>query len=52
MSYIQTIHEAAEYVLSRIGDKKPSVGIVLGSGLGKLAEEIANPLVIPYKDVP
>ena len=52
MSYIQTIHEAADYVLSRIGDKKPAVGIVLGSGLGKLAEEIANPLVIPYKDVP
>lgn len=28
------------------------VGIVLGSGLGKLANEIQDPIVISYKDVP
>ena len=28
------------------------MGIVLGSGLGKLANQILDPLVIPYKDIP
>ena len=52
MSYSETIHLAADYVASRLGEKKPVVGIVLGSGLGKLADEIEDPLVIPYKNIP
>lgn len=31
---------------------KPQVGLVLGSGLGVLAEEITNPLIIPYEEIP
>lgn len=31
---------------------RPVVGIVLGSGLGKLADEIKDPLTIPYRDIP
>ena len=27
-------------------------GIILGSGLGELAEKIENKIVIPYKDIP
>lgn len=49
---IQKIHSAADYVRSKIGSQKPVVGIVLGSGLGKLGESIEDPVVIPYKDVP
>lgn len=49
---IQKIHTAADYVKSKIGAEKPVVGIVLGSGLGKLGDSIENPTVIPYKDVP
>jgi len=30
----------------------PTVGIILGSGLGNLASEIQDPLVIPYRDIP
>ena len=52
MSYIETIHLAADYVKKRLAGFEPVVGIVLGSGLGKLADEIDNPLVIPYKDIP
>ena len=31
---------------------KPVVGIVLGSGLGKLADSIEDATVLPYKDIP
>ena len=52
MSFIDTIHLASDFVESRLGGMKPEVGIVLGSGLGKLAETIEHPLVIPYRDIP
>ncbi|HOM57882.1 MAG TPA: purine-nucleoside phosphorylase, partial [Candidatus Latescibacteria bacterium] len=31
---------------------KPSVGIILGTGLGQLADEIAVETVIPYGEIP
>lgn len=43
---------AAEYVAARLNGLKPYVGIVLGSGLGKLAEQIDDKIVIPYKEIP
>ena len=43
---------AADYVASRLDGHKPMVGIVLGSGLGKLAEKIEDKIVIPYKEIP
>ena len=32
--------------------RKPELGIVLGSGLGRLADGIENPIVIPYRALP
>ncbi len=49
---VEKINRAAEYVASRLGGRKPLAGIVLGSGLGKLADKIENPIVIPYKEIP
>lgn len=49
---IEKINKAAVYVSGKLGGKKPAVGIVLGSGLGKLAEKISDPVVIPYKEIP
>ena len=43
---------AADYVASRLNGHKPMVGIVLGSGLGKLAEKIEDKIVVPYKEIP
>jgi purine-nucleoside phosphorylase len=49
---IETIMRLAQAVKSRIGDREPVLGIVLGSGLGSLANHIENPVVIPYRELP
>lgn len=49
---MKTIRAAAEYILQRVGQDKPLAGIVLGSGLGKLADGIEDAQVIPYRDIP
>ena len=52
MSYLDNIKLANEYVQHVLGGRKPTIGIVLGSGLGRLADEIEDPLVLPYKRIP
>jgi purine-nucleoside phosphorylase len=44
-------HEAAQYVQSKIS-YTPEIGLILGSGLGILADEIQNPVIIPYHQIP
>lgn len=48
--------DIAQNVATRIaastGFEKPRVGIVLGSGLGDIANEVKTPLVIPYSNLP
>jgi purine-nucleoside phosphorylase len=43
---------AADAIRRRIGAETPVVGIMLGSGLGGLARRIANPVAIPFAEVP
>lgn len=49
---VKRIMSAAEFIAAKLDGRKPFAGIVLGSGLGKLADRIENPTVIPYKDIP
>jgi purine-nucleoside phosphorylase len=42
---------AVEYIREIIGDFKPSIGIILGSGLGELADEYCK-FALNYKDIP
>ncbi len=49
---IERINKAAEYIRRQTGGRKPEIGIILGSGLGKLAEAVEDQITIPYKDIP
>ncbi len=42
----------ASAIRSKIGSRSPVVGIILGSGLGGLADKIEDAVKIPYGDVP
>jgi purine-nucleoside phosphorylase len=44
--------QTADVIRSRIGDARPAVAIILGSGLGRLADRITDRRAVPYHDVP
>lgn len=44
-------HDIAAQIRSRIGPFEPDTLIILGSGLGALGHEIANPVIINYADL-
>lgn len=48
---LQKAMESATYIMKKINEK-PDVVVVLGSGLGKLADEIRNPIEISYNEIP
>jgi purine-nucleoside phosphorylase len=48
---IPKIAEAAAFI-QKSWPTKPRAGIILGTGLGDLAESIQSPVKIPYKDIP
>lgn len=43
---------ATEVARARIGPRRPAVGLILGSGLGGLADRLTDPVAIPYADLP
>ena len=51
MDHVTQVKEAAAYVASRLPEL-PEVGIILGTGLGRLAEEIQVEEKIPYSEIP
>ena len=48
----QQYQESAQALRARLGGFQPRVLLILGSGLGALGDEVADPIVIPYRDVP
>jgi purine-nucleoside phosphorylase len=47
-----TIEEATEVVARRLGKLKPRVAIVLGSGLGGIADAVQHAVRVPYREIP
>lgn len=46
------IDAAATAIGKAIGDRRPKVGVILGSGLGGLAERLLSPIAISYAEIP
>ena len=51
MTYLAQIQETAEWIQAHTA-LRPQTAIVLGTGLGKLAQEIDVVDEFPYKDIP
>jgi purine-nucleoside phosphorylase len=47
----EKIYGAAEFLKQKYRNQ-PKIGLILGSGLGVLADEIENPVKIPYREIP
>jgi len=45
------LKKASDYISGKL-DFKPEIGMVLGSGLGVLGDEVENPIIIKYEDIP
>ena len=52
MFQYQDYVDSADYIKSRLRDHYPVYLIILGSGLGSLADQVRNPAYIPYGDIP
>ena len=48
----QQYQESAEYIRAQIGDFRPRVAMILGSGLGFLGDEVENATAVSYRDIP
>ena len=45
------LKQAKEFLQDRLKNK-PTVGLILGSGLGVLADQMSQPIRVPYQDIP
>ncbi|GAE30972.1 purine-nucleoside phosphorylase [Halalkalibacter hemicellulosilyticus] len=48
---LEAINESTEFIQAKM-KHTPKIGLILGSGLGELANEVENPIRINYKDIP
>ena len=48
----QEMIQAAAAAITEKSSHQPEIGMILGSGLGVMADEVENPTIIPYKDIP
>jgi purine-nucleoside phosphorylase len=52
LSNFERANEAAQFLRSKLGSFASTVGIVLGSGLGAVAEAVEAPVIVPYGEIP
>ncbi len=49
---IEAIHAAVAYIQGRLGGFQPEIGLILGSGMGLLADLVEEPILIHYSEIP
>jgi purine-nucleoside phosphorylase len=52
MTYFDQVTEAAAFFQQKLGSLSPKIAIVLGSGLGAVADAVAEPTLVPYSAIP
>ena len=52
INWLEKINETATFIKEKVGGEMPKVAIVLGSGLGNLADKIDVKVAIPYGEIP
>src|SRR3984885_5764920 len=52
MSYFDQVIEAAAFLRGKLGPLAPKIGVVLGSGLGAVADAVSDPILVPYAEIP
>jgi purine-nucleoside phosphorylase len=52
MSYFDQVTEAAAFLRSKLGPLAPKIGVVLGSGLGAVADAVSDTVLVSYAEIP
>jgi purine-nucleoside phosphorylase len=52
MNSFDQANEAADFLRLKLAGLAPHIAIVLGSGLGAVAEAVASPAIVPYAEIP
>ena len=52
MDLMEKLSESKAYIEAKLGGRKPVIGLVLGSGLGDMADSLTDPVIIDYHDIP
>lgn len=51
MYYWEKVKEAVEFIEKKT-ELRPKAALILGSGLGRIAEQVERPEIIPYEEIP
>jgi purine-nucleoside phosphorylase len=50
---VELLDQSGEFIRTRLGGRAvPSIGVILGSGLGRLADEREDAVAVPYAEIP
>jgi xanthosine phosphorylase len=50
--HAENVRQSAAKITAALGGLKPRIAIILGSGLGGLARQVENPVILAYGDLP
>ena len=51
-AHVENVNRSRDKIVAALAGLKPKIAIILGSGLGGLADKIENPVTVAYQDLP